>query len=273
MPRVGRARAARRRAREADTIKPVKKEQWALHYPATTQFVARRHRPGDAEEEGAAAVAPHPADQSERQADLQAPEVRYRRLMPRLAVAVAVVASLASAVGRARPALPRYDIDVRVDRRGARGSRGTRASSCPTTTGAPLGELWLWRYPERFATRSPQLNDYNFYWVYPYRFNPGAHAHRRASPSTAAPPRSRCAIIRAPGRARCFACRSTAAAPRRAATVDVDFETSRCPSATARSAASAAPARSGAASTRCWRRRGRRRRSLRALPGRGRLHG
>ena len=60
---LGGAGAARRRARRSRAMKPVKKEQWSLHYPATTQFVAVGHRAVVAEAEAGAAVAPHPADQ------------------------------------------------------------------------------------------------------------------------------------------------------------------------------------------------------------------
>lgn len=88
--------------------------------------------------------------------------------MPRLVV---VVASLvAAATAHASPV--RYDLSVRVDAE-ARTVSGHARITVENTTAAPLPELWLWRYPERFATRSPALNDYNFYWIYPYRFNPG----------------------------------------------------------------------------------------------------
>ena len=81
------------------------------------------------------------------------------------------------------------------------------------------------------------LNDYNFYWVYPYRFNPGhmrtgAVDRRRARRlgRGARPPASR-------ARARSCTSRSIRRSPPgAAATVDVDFR-SRCRSATGRSAA------------------------------------
>ena len=93
--------------------------------------------------------------------------------MLRAAAVVAVVCATAAA----RAAPPRYDVSVRVDSE-ARHVEGHARITVDNDTGAPMGELWLWRYPERFATRSPALNDYNFYWVYPYRFNPG---HMRTS--------------------------------------------------------------------------------------------
>jgi hypothetical protein len=87
--------------------------------------------------------------------------------MLRLVAAVAVVCAAAVAHGG-----PSYDLSVRVDAE-ARHVEGHARIVVPNDTAAPLHELWLWRFPERFATRSPALNDYNFYWVYPYRFNPG----------------------------------------------------------------------------------------------------
>src|SRR5690349_11536241 len=84
---------------------------------------------------------------------------------------VAVVAVICAAATTARAEIA-YDVSVRVDAE-ARKLDGHARIVVPNETGAPLGELWLWRFPERFATRSAALNDYNFYWVYPYRFNPG----------------------------------------------------------------------------------------------------
>ena len=93
--------------------------------------------------------------------------------MLRLAAAVAVLCATGGV--HAQPAgldATRYDVSVRVDAE-ARRLDGHARIVVPNDTGAPLSELWVWRYPERFATRSPALNDYNFYWVYPIRFNPG----------------------------------------------------------------------------------------------------
>src|SRR4051812_6569104 len=98
--------------------------------------------------------------------------------MSRLVAVVAVLLTTALALAaearppRAPEPLPRYDLSVRVDAPG-RKATGHARIEVPNGTGAPLGELWLWRYPERFAARSRALNDYNFYWVYPRRFNPG----------------------------------------------------------------------------------------------------
>ena len=92
--------------------------------------------------------------------------------MSRLAVVVASLVAAATAHARPAPSGVRYDLSVRVDAE-ARTVEGHARIAVDNTTGAPLDELWLWRYPERFATRSRALNDYDFYWVYPYRFNPG----------------------------------------------------------------------------------------------------
>ncbi|HEY2745596.1 MAG TPA: hypothetical protein VGL86_13265 [Polyangia bacterium] len=93
--------------------------------------------------------------------------------MLRLAAVVAVVCAAAVAWADGAPVdAPSYDVSVRVDAE-ARKLEGHARIIVPNTTGAPLDAVMLWRFPERFATRSRALNDYNFYWVYPYRFNPG----------------------------------------------------------------------------------------------------
>ncbi|MDB4965290.1 MAG: hypothetical protein JWN44_979 [Myxococcales bacterium] len=96
--------------------------------------------------------------------------------MLRLAAAVAVLL----ACGQAWAGPPHYDVSVRVDAE-ARKLEGHARIEVTNDSGAPVGELWLWRYPERFAQRSTALNDYNFWWVYPYSFNPG---HMRTGPVT-----------------------------------------------------------------------------------------
>src|SRR5581483_3049725 len=92
----------------------------------------------------------------------------FARRMFRLRTIVAV----ALLVGTAH-AQVRYDLDVELDSR-ARAVEGRARITVENRGARPLGELWLWRYPERLGERSPALNDYNFYWVYPSRFNPGA---------------------------------------------------------------------------------------------------
>ncbi len=66
---------------------------------------------------------------------------------------------------------PRYELSVRVDR-DARSVEGHVRITVPP---APIerASIYLWRYPDRLATRSKKLNEYNFYWVYPRSFNPG----------------------------------------------------------------------------------------------------
>ena len=98
--------------------------------------------------------------------------------MPRLAAFVAVVLATAVAWAGEAPTAsppapaPRYEVSVRVDAE-ARRLDGHARIVVTNGSSAPVEELWLWRYPERFARRSPALNDYNFFWVYPYRFNAG----------------------------------------------------------------------------------------------------
>jgi hypothetical protein len=67
---------------------------------------------------------------------------------------------------------PRYELSVKADVDQRRFTGRARIHFVHEGA-APLGEILLWRYGERFATRSPALNDYNFYWVYPRAFNPG----------------------------------------------------------------------------------------------------
>jgi hypothetical protein len=99
--------------------------------------------------------------------------------MSRLLAVVAVLVTTAAAWADAGPP-PRYELSVRVDAE-ARKLAGHARITVSNGTAAPVGELWLWRYPERFAERSAALNDYNFWWVYPYQFNPG---HMRTGPVT-----------------------------------------------------------------------------------------
>src|SRR4051812_23233606 len=99
--------------------------------------------------------------------------------MSRLLAVVAVLVATATAWAEAGTApAPRYELSVRVDAE-ARKLEGHARITVTNATAAPVGELWLWRYPERFAERSKALNDYNFWWVYPYSFNAG---HMRTGP-------------------------------------------------------------------------------------------
>ncbi len=73
--------------------------------------------------------------------------------------------------GVARAERPRYDLALRVDPAGRDLSGLARITFINQST-VPLHQVLLWRYPDRFAVRSAALNDFNFYWVYPARFNP-----------------------------------------------------------------------------------------------------
>src|SRR5436309_5176867 len=93
--------------------------------------------------------------------------------MSRLAAVVAVmIATAAASAGSIATAAPRYELSVRVDAE-ARSVDGHARIGVTNDTAAAVGELWLWRYPERFAKRSRALNDFNFWWIYPYSFNAG----------------------------------------------------------------------------------------------------
>jgi hypothetical protein len=71
---------------------------------------------------------------------------------------------------RARPS---YELTVRldVDRRSLSGhARITFING----SASALSHVLLWSYPDRFAVRPAALNDYNLYWIYPYRYNPAS---------------------------------------------------------------------------------------------------
>ncbi|HEX4462380.1 MAG TPA: hypothetical protein VIA18_30595, partial [Polyangia bacterium] len=96
--------------------------------------------------------------------------------MPRLCAVVVCLTTMMTAAAAAE--LPRYDISVRVDAE-TRQVSGHARIVVTNNSDAAVRELDLWRYPERFAVRSKALNDYNFYWIYPTRFNAG---HMRTGP-------------------------------------------------------------------------------------------
>jgi hypothetical protein len=83
-------------------------------------------------------------------------------------MAILLSASVAWAGAR-----PRYTLTARVDAE-ARTVEGHARIVVENRGASPLPALYLWRYPERFATRSDALNDYNFWWVYPRTFDPGS---------------------------------------------------------------------------------------------------
>lgn len=96
---------------------------------------------------------------------------RARRWRPRrVVVAVVLLSLLTSVTVRARPA---YELTVRidVDRRSLTGQARIRFAN---DSAGPLTQVLLWLYPDRFAVRPAALNDYNRYWIYPYRYNPAS---------------------------------------------------------------------------------------------------
>ena len=70
-------------------------------------------------------------------------------------------------------ARPSYDLAVRVDVE-RRSLSGQARIAFTKDSSSALTHVLLWRYPERFAVRPAALNDYNRYWIYPYRFNPAS---------------------------------------------------------------------------------------------------
>ncbi len=68
-------------------------------------------------------------------------------------------------------ARPHVTIDVAIDP-AHRTARGTVDLEIANETGGPLDAIELWRFPAHFAHLPPELNDYNFYWVYPRVFSP-----------------------------------------------------------------------------------------------------
>ena len=78
-----------------------------------------------------------------------------------------------SAIARAGEAHVAYDLDVLVDT-DARRVEGRAQITVENPTAQPIERVPLWRYPDRFATRSAALTDVNFYWVYPRSFNRGS---------------------------------------------------------------------------------------------------
>ncbi|MSP60476.1 MAG: hypothetical protein EXR72_09060 [Myxococcales bacterium] len=82
---------------------------------------------------------------------------------------VALGLLLPSLVAAARPTCA---LDVAIDP--AQGTaRGRVVLEIENTSGAALGAVELWRFPGRLERRSPVLNDYNFYRIYPRSFSPG----------------------------------------------------------------------------------------------------
>ncbi len=76
-------------------------------------------------------------------------------------------------IGTTAHARPSYDLTVRVDVDHRHLSGQARITFTNDSTSA-LPQILLWGYPDRFAVRPAALNDYNRYWIYPYRFNPAS---------------------------------------------------------------------------------------------------
>ena len=94
-----------------------------------------------------------------------------RRLLPLALIPAALV--LAADAGAA--GIPHVGLRVKIDP-SARTATGRVRIEILNPTGAPLDHVELWRFPARLARRSPALSEKDFYWVYPYQFNPGAMA-------------------------------------------------------------------------------------------------
>ncbi len=77
-----------------------------------------------------------------------------------------VFAALAAAPAPTTQVDARLDVDRRL-------VTGTVALSVVNVTADPLDVVYLWLEANRFARRPAALNEVNFYWVYPDRFDPG----------------------------------------------------------------------------------------------------
>ncbi len=104
-------------------------------------------------------------------------EVRSSRTGRRFAapVALAAVCLVAVRAIAAEPVAPppvSVELSVRLEV-GRRALAGTERVEVVNSTVAPLDRIDFWLYANRFADRSPLLDDVNFYWVYPERFDPG----------------------------------------------------------------------------------------------------
>ncbi len=143
--------------------------------------------------------------------------------------ALALIATLAAApsaraeTATAKPE-PAVALDVTLDP-GASRAVGHVRLRVVNQTGAPLGDVPLWLYPNHLATRSKALGDVNYHWLYPgVRFSSGGMtvANARADGVPAA-----IALEDTPAGAHTIA-RVTLPAPLlpgAAVTIDVDFDT------------------------------------------------
>lgn len=99
------------------------------------------------------------------------PASRGRQTRARRSAALLILSCLLT--GLAAEARPSYDLTVRVDAE-QRSVSGRARITFANDSAAALSQVLLWRYPDRFAARPAELNDYNLYWIYPYRFNPAS---------------------------------------------------------------------------------------------------
>ena len=185
--------------------------------------------------------------------------------MLRLAAAVAVVCATAAV----HAAAPSYDVSVRVDSEARHLDGHARIVVAQRHRRAASPSCGCGAFPSASPRARRALNDYNFYWVYPYRFNPG-HMRTGAVARRRARRRGRGARSSARGQGHAAPRRARPAAPpARRATVDVDFSVD-------------VPTRYGAVRLRARRLHAqrllsdgraarRRRRALDAMPGRGRI--
>ena len=86
------------------------------------------------------------------------------------ALVLALLCTLTSTTAGARAS---YDLSVRVDV-DRRSLSGHARITFTNDSASALPQVLLWCYPDRLAVRPAELNDYNRYWIYPYRFNPAS---------------------------------------------------------------------------------------------------
>ena len=86
------------------------------------------------------------------------------------ALVLALLCTLSSSTAHAGVS---YELTVRVDV-DRRSLSGQARITFTNDSASALPQVLLWCYPDRFAVRPAALNDYNRYWIYPYRFNPAS---------------------------------------------------------------------------------------------------
>ncbi len=96
-----------------------------------------------------------------------------KQTQPRYVGAALLVVVLGLCTSATVHARPQYDLDVRVDVK-RRTLSGRARITFKNDSDSALSQILFWNYPQRFAVRPSALNDYNRYWIYPYRFNPAS---------------------------------------------------------------------------------------------------